>query len=120
MTLYASAGPAEPGGVPVYAVDEGAALTHLKEAVVEHVHGGHPAAEELDPRTDLRNHSPTGFSWGYRGSGPAQLALAVLAHDRGDEYAVENYQEFKERLVAAAPRDEPFRCTTSQVSEVLG
>src|SRR5262245_22144387 len=27
---------------------------------------------------ELRNHSPTGFEWGYGGSGPAQLALALL------------------------------------------
>lgn len=24
------------------------------------------------------NHSPTGFSWGYNGSGPSQLAYAIL------------------------------------------
>jgi len=29
-------------------------------------------------RSDLFNHSPTGFEWGYGGSGPAQLALAIL------------------------------------------
>jgi hypothetical protein len=34
----------------------------------------------LPLRLDLRNHSPTGFEWGYTGSGPAQLALAILAH----------------------------------------
>lgn len=33
----------------------------------------------LDPRLDLANHSPTGFGWGYNGSGPAQTALAILA-----------------------------------------
>jgi hypothetical protein len=27
----------------------------------------------LDPRHDLRNHSPDGFEWGYGGSGPAVL-----------------------------------------------
>lgn len=32
----------------------------------------------LNPRLDLFNHSPTGFEWGYGGSGPAQLALAIL------------------------------------------
>lgn len=31
----------------------------------------------LDPRFDLRFHSPDGFEWGYGGSGPAQLALAL-------------------------------------------
>jgi len=25
----------------------------------------------LDPRLDLFNHAPTGFAWGYLGSGPA-------------------------------------------------
>lgn len=34
----------------------------------------------LDPRNDLANHSPDGFEYGYGGSGPAQLALAILAH----------------------------------------
>jgi hypothetical protein len=33
----------------------------------------------LPIRLDLRNHSPTGFEWGYRGSGAAQLSLAILA-----------------------------------------
>lgn len=35
--------------------------------------------EPLPPRLDLFNHSPAGFEWGYGGSGPAQLALAILA-----------------------------------------
>ena len=29
--------------------------------------------QALDPRFDLAMHSPTGFAWGYGGSGPAQL-----------------------------------------------
>jgi hypothetical protein len=33
----------------------------------------------LDLRLDLRNHSPDGVEWGYDGSGPHQLALAVTA-----------------------------------------
>jgi hypothetical protein len=32
----------------------------------------------LSPYTEVWNHSPTGFEWGYAGSGPAQLALAIL------------------------------------------
>jgi Family of unknown function (DUF6166) len=34
----------------------------------------------LSPRAsqNVWNHSPTGFEWGYGGSGPAQLALALL------------------------------------------
>src|SRR5262245_20531069 len=57
--------------------------------------------EPLDPRYDLRNHSPDGYEWGYAGSGPAQLALALLADASGDdEYALQNYLKLKGRLVA--------------------
>lgn len=61
--------------------------------------------ELLNPRLDLRNHSPTGFDWGYCGSGPAQLALAILADhfDTSDE-ALELYQRFKWAVIAALPR----------------
>lgn len=33
----------------------------------------------------IRNHSPTGFNWGYQGSGAAQLALAILADHFGPD-----------------------------------
>lgn len=33
----------------------------------------------LDLHLHLFPHSPSGFAWGYGGSGPAQLALAILA-----------------------------------------
>jgi|SRR5581483_3430011 len=61
----------------------------------------------LDPRFDLRFHSPDGLSWGYGGSGPAQLALALLADWLGDDSAALSlYQEFKWRTVAGFPRVE--------------
>ncbi len=37
----------------------------------------------LSLRTEIRNHSPTGFNWGYGGSGVSQLALAILADRYG-------------------------------------
>jgi hypothetical protein len=58
----------------------------------------------LNPRLDLWNHSPTGFEWGYCGSGPAQLALAILAdHLRDDEQALNYYQRFKWAVIAKLP-----------------
>jgi hypothetical protein len=58
----------------------------------------------LDPRLDLCSHSPTGFEWGYGGSGPAQLALALLADHAGDdEEAVMLHQDFKRVVVARLP-----------------
>ena len=56
--------------------------------------------EPLPPRLDLWNHSPSGFEFGYGGSGPAQLALAILADCCGDEAAVTHHQAFKWTVVA--------------------
>jgi hypothetical protein len=57
---------------------------------------------ELDPKPSqkLVNHSPDGFSWGYSGSGPAQLALALLLHFSTKDFALANYQQFKFDVVA--------------------
>ena len=60
-------------------------------------------AERLEPGPSLalRNHSPSGFEWGYHGSGPAQLALALLIDASGDpEAAARHYQRFKRERVA--------------------
>ncbi len=58
----------------------------------------------LNPRRDLWSHWPGGFEWSYGGSGPAQLALALLADHLGDdERAVRLHQEFKWAVVARLP-----------------
>ena len=59
----------------------------------------------LPQRQDIRNHSPAGFEWGYGGSGPAQLALALVADCRGKEYAVPKIYQRVKRAVARFPRD---------------
>lgn len=60
----------------------------------------------LAPRFDLRNHSPTGFEWGYGGSGPAQLALALTADALGDDDRARRvYQPFKFQVVGALGGD---------------
>lgn len=62
---------------------------------------------ELNPAYHLRNHSPTGFQWGYGGSGPAQLALALLLDVTGDpETALQYYQRFKGEVVSHQRSDE--------------
>jgi len=62
--------------------------------------------EWLDPRPSqaIRNHSPDGFNWSYGGSGPAQLALAVLMKFMPAEDAQGYYQLFKFDVIAALPR----------------
>ena len=60
--------------------------------------------QALPPRLDLAYHSPTGLEWGYGGSGPAQLALALLADALGDdEKAIMLHQAFKWEVVASLP-----------------
>ncbi len=61
-------------------------------------------------------HSPTGFAWGYAGSGPADLAYALLRDylrwrlagrrrwaDLAEHVASELHQDIKRDLVAALP-----------------
>ena len=64
------------------------------------------SCEMLPPRLDLWNHSPIGLEWGYPGSGPAQLALAILADCTGDDiYAKAMHQGFKMSYVGSLPRE---------------
>lgn len=55
--------------------------TRPERAVVERVN----AKGERSPLTHYAHHSPDGFEWGYGGSGPSDLALALLADALGPE-----------------------------------
>lgn len=73
--------------------------------------GGYPVlidGEVLDPKPSQRiiNHSPNGFNWGYSGSGPGQLALAILLHFSDSMTAIRLYQEFKTAFIQTL--DEEF------------
>src|SRR5438132_9952066 len=73
----------------------------------------------LNPRLGLWNHSPTGFEWGYGGSGPAQLALAMLADHLGDdEQAVSLHQDFKRTVIANLPH-RGWTLTSEQIELAL-
>lgn len=78
--------------------------------------------KRLSPRASLkvRNHSPDGFSWGYHGSGPAQLALALLLDVTGDARLAEHwYQRFKADRVAGWPQDGGWVTTTESIERWL-
>jgi hypothetical protein len=53
------------------------------------------------PSQAIRNHSPDGFSWGYGGSGCAQLALAIMIELTGEP---DGYQEFKWDVISIIPQ----------------
>ena len=80
-----------------------------KPYIVRIVDGDEDAATFLTPDASqaIRNHSPTGFEWGYHGSGAAQLALALLL-DATDKYKMKKvilplYQQFKLEFVSQFP-----------------
>ncbi len=53
----------------------------------------------------IKRHSPTGFNYGYMGSGPADLALSILTAIMGKDIAEQYYQRFKFELVATQKED---------------
>jgi len=79
----------------------------------------------LASRLDVRNHSPDGFAWGYMGSGPSQLALALLIDVFDDvEFACRYYHEFKRRVIAPMDgtkgwtlTEETIRATIDKIQE---
>lgn len=65
------------------------------------------------PLPHLAHHSPQGFAWGYNGSGPADLALAILAYSLQEtpEHSLSDaptwcwaaHQDFKNQVIAWIP-----------------
>ena len=110
------------------------ALTEGPEVLVQENDWGVPWPPA--PLLHIPYHSPTGFEWGYGGSGPADLALAILAHYLGEQEAVrrclergdrdeENkplslrlHQDFKWAIVARLPR-EGWRLTGAEIAAWL-
>jgi hypothetical protein len=79
-----------------------------------------PDVGNRKPLTHVSYHSPDGFEWGYGGSGPADLALAILTDwfeedpvkvqtyartGEGDpSSAVIFHQQFKDKFIIGLPR----------------
>lgn len=61
-------------------------------------------------------HSPAGFSWGYGGSGPADLARAILWDHLGREPAPALYQRFKFAVVARFPIGGAWELTETEIA----
>lgn len=59
---------------------------------------------DIEPSLRIRTHSPTGFSWGYSGSGPAQLSLAILLKFTDQNTAQKLYHDFKWDFISKLPQ----------------
>ena len=74
----------------------------------------------LNPRLDLRPHSPTGFAWGYAGSGPSQLAVAILADYYGDDhFALARYMAFEFAVIASLDPTKGWKLTGSDIEKAV-
>ncbi len=98
-----------------------AALGDCKVFVVEN---GRP-----EPLHHVVYHSPNGFEWGYGGSGPADLALSILADYFGEKPTKtqlyrghcrcwQHHQDFKWVFIAAAGT-QGFTITEKQIENWL-
>lgn len=64
---------------------------------------------ELPLRYPECRHSPEGFAWGYGGSGPGQLAYALLrnmGYSKAEAARLHHY--LKDVLTSRLPQDEPW------------
>lgn len=84
----------------------------IEDGCKNHIYQGirrteeHPKAEvyvdgQPLPMTELAlRKSPSGFEWGFGGSGPAALAHSILAYEFGEEANEISHQDFKWAVVA--------------------
>ena len=85
----------------------------------------YPGEQDLTPSRSLQveQHSPAGFEWGYGGSGPAQLALAILLDYTDDaDTARAHYQQFKREVVSQLECTGPngtWTLTPGEIEHVL-
>ena len=71
-----------------------------REVVIVEANG---KTRQLHPERSqaVKNHSPDGFNWGYGGSGPGQLTLAILLEVTNNEKVALAYShDFKARFIA--------------------
>lgn len=87
-------------------------------AQVAVVNGDHQA-KPLPAGLQYVRHSPTGFEWGYLGSGPAQLAFAILLDHFGDPAPARlYYQAFKFDVIAGLSRPQ-WELTAAQITKAI-
>jgi uncharacterized protein (DUF2249 family) len=77
--------------------------------------------EPLPLRIEVVNHSPSGFSWGYPGSGPSQLALSVMCEEFGDatEGHPVSYHRVKDLLICRLPEEQSWVFSSHDIYNVV-
>lgn len=73
-----------------------------------------------DRSQNIRNHSPDGFEWGYGGSGPTQLALAICLELTDEKTALKMYQAFKFKFITALEKGQDFELNLKDAQHFFG
>lgn len=103
------------------------ATTPNDVTVVDHNAGGRLQRLTPDASQQIFCHSLDGFEWGYAGSGPAQLSLAILLDYYTDKIGAEQakakarafYSAFKFAIIAKFPQGQPWQITSGQIARFL-
>lgn len=100
--------PIGPGDVVIYYMDGATGKSESFDVTIP-----------LDPCHRYVNHSPDGFSWGYGGSGPSQLAFAILfdATDGDLDTTRSLYMDFKRDRISHLDQNSGFEITKEEVLE---
>jgi hypothetical protein len=69
----------------------------------------------LNPRFKLRNHSPSGFKWGYAGSGPSQTGARAHGGCARRRHALDPYMDYKFSVIARLPQEKSWTLTQTEV-----
>ena len=95
------------------------AIRENGQPVVAVVNGTKSRTLTAEASLEVINHAPYGFEWGYYGSGPAQLALAILLdHTCNSCVASLHYKAFNRDFVGPAS-DAGFTITSNQIKTWL-
>lgn len=109
--------------VKAYRIERGSRSVKLRRCFPHDTPDGQVGeVRENVPPSDSQdhvNHSPTGFEYGYGGSGPAKLAFALLFDYTEDEqFARRHYMTFKWGVIAKLDQDDDTHIIpTSRIRE---
>jgi hypothetical protein len=83
------------------------------------VHVLTPSGVDTYPLLHVVRHSPDGFNWGYRGSGPADLARSILTDCLGQDPVPQLYHAFKDHFIAPLDQDGPWHIDEASIYDWL-
>src|ERR1039457_6493676 len=104
------------------ALNRGSYTMRIEDAII---YGDHETStvwigdKALDIRRSLKiENKSSSYSWGYHGSGPSQLALAIMLELCDDEETARRlFQEFKISFIADEPSDKDLMIPVAVVMQ---